>query len=258
MTGSPATPRRPSSATEDGRPRRARHRRRVRLAAGLVLLAGLSLAGAGARTLLAPSATQQRPADFGELPPDGPGAAPSAGPATLSAAPPVRVRIPGIGLDDPLTDLHVEQDGHLAAPADPDQVGWWSEGPRPGDSGAAIIVGHVDSLTGPAAFAGLSALRPGNTITVDRSDLTTVTFTVQALRQYDKAAFPDDQVYTDGGAPQLRLITCSGTYDRAQHEYPDNLVVYASLTTPPPPPSTPSPASAPTPASASASDGRRT
>lgn len=91
-----------------------------------------------------------------------------------------------------------------------------------------VIVGHVDSATGPGAFHGLSSLRPGDEITLTRDDRTTVTFTVQALRQYEKDALPDSQVYATTGPPTLRLITCGGAYDRGRGEYRDNLVVYAT------------------------------
>ncbi|MDJ0460655.1 class F sortase [Streptomyces sp. H27-C3] len=145
-----------------------------------------------------------------------------------NAAPPIRIRIPAIGLDQDLIGLRVQQDGRLGVPRNPAQIGWWSDGPRPGDPGAAVVVGHVDSTTGPGAFHGLSTLRPGDEVTLTRDDRSSVTFTVQALRQYEKDDLPDSQVYATMGPPALRLITCSGTYDSARGEYRDNLVVYAT------------------------------
>ena len=225
MTG-PAAPGRPPSAPEGGRPRRAH-----RLAAAVVIV-GTALASAGTAALVTGAPRPPRGVDVGTLP----GLRGTGGPTpgTGTAAPPVRIRIDRIGLDDPLTGLRVQQDGHLGTPADPDQVGWWTDGPRPGDRGAAIVVGHVDSSTGPAAFYRLSALRPGDRISVDRADRTRVTFTVTALRQYDKDTFPDDEVYATTGTPALRLITCGGTYDRRRAEYRANLVVYATRSTPHP------------------------
>ncbi|MEE4546998.1 class F sortase [Streptomyces sp. V4-01] len=169
-------------------------------------------------------------ADIGALPAARPAA--SAPAPVPSAPPPTRIRIMRIALSDPLVGLDVQQDGHLAAPEDPAQVGWWSGGPRPGDPGAAIIVGHVDSTTGPAAFYGVSSLRPGDEISIDRADRSRVTFTVKALRQYDKDALPDSEVYALAGPPSLRLITCGGAYDAARGGYRDNVVVYATLTSP--------------------------
>ncbi|MFI6339851.1 class F sortase [Streptomyces sp. NPDC050535] len=80
-----------------------------------------------------------------------------------------------------------------------------SDGPLPGDPGATVIVGHVDSATGPGAFYGLSTLHPGDKVTLLREDRSTISFTIRALRQYEKDAFPDSQVYATGGPPALRL-----------------------------------------------------
>ncbi|WP_433888478.1 class F sortase [Streptomyces sp. CA-111067] len=215
------------------------------------VLAGIGMMTAGACALLTDRPPATTRVDVGTLPvPATAGghaaAMPPAAPA--EAAAPVRIRIPSIGLDRTLTGLQVMQDGHLGVPDNPGQVGWWSDGPRPGDPGAAIVVGHVDSLTGPAAFYGLSTLRPGNSITIDRADHTHIVFTVQALRQYEKDAFPDDQVYATTGPPTLRLITCGGTYAGPAGGYLDNIVVYATPAAPRPArPSGAAPKALPTP-----------
>ncbi|MFD7797438.1 class F sortase [Streptomyces sp. NPDC059759] len=148
-----------------------------------------------------------------------------------TAATPTRIRIPAIGIDRPLISLRVQQDGHLAAPGEPGQIGWWSDGPRPGAPGATVVVGHVDSATGPGAFYDLSTLRPGDEVTLLRGDRSSITFTIRALRQYEKNSFPDSQVYATSGPPALHLLTCSGAYDRKRSEYQDNLVVYATPST---------------------------
>ncbi|MQS16749.1 class F sortase [Streptomyces kaniharaensis] len=247
---SPTTPGRPPSSSEEGgRPASTPAIRPApprRPAALLAVAAGLALASAGSIALTTSEPGPRPRTDIGTLPALRNTASPPAQ-TDSTAAEPEGIHIPAIALDSPLTDLQVTPDGHLPAPDDPDQIGWWSAGPRPGGPGAAVVVGHVDSRTGPAAFYRLSDLRPGDLITIDRQDRTHVDFTVKALRQYDKDHFPDDQVYTTAGTPQLRLITCGGTFDQQRHEYRDNLVVYATLTpttaaqpsTPPPPPPPP-------------------
>ncbi|WP_078661656.1 class F sortase [Streptomyces sp. NRRL B-24484] len=219
-------PGRPSPAAGDGRPGRGSSTRTRRGAVVTALLIGLALTGVGAANLTSapgyggPAAVR----DIGELPSAVAGE--PAGPEVLRA-PPTRLRIPRIGVDTALTDLQVQGDGHLATPDDPNVAGWWSQGPAPGSPGAAVIVGHVDSLTGPAVFAGLSVLRPGDTITVEGNDGTVTDFTVQALRTYAKDDFPDGLVFEGSTVPSLRLITCGGTYDRDTREYLSNLVVFA-------------------------------
>ncbi|MFE0462980.1 class F sortase, partial [Kitasatospora sp. NPDC058965] len=216
------------------------------------LACGLTLAGAGAAGLLQHATTKVAAVaapNVGALPTTAPAAGRAAGrdpgkppadaPAPDRHAPPVRLRIPRIGVDTAVTDVQVESDGHLAAPATPEAVGWWSNGPAPGGAGNAILVGHVDSLTGPAVFAGLSELRPGDSIEVAEADGATVTFAVQALRGFTKDDFPDDLVYGPSAVPGLRLITCGGAYDRDAHAYLSNLVVFAAPAGPSPSASSP-------------------
>ena len=45
--------------------------------------------------------------------------------------------------------------------------------------------------------------------------------------QHPKADFPTARVYGRTPGPTLRLITCSGTFDRATGHYLDNTVVFA-------------------------------
>src|SRR5438105_1205772 len=104
-----------------------------------------------------------RPAQLGTAgPPGPPGASPSHG------SPPVRLRIPSIGVDSSLGRLGLNQDGSIEVPADFNQAGWYDKGPTPGEVGPAVLLGHLDSYTGPAVFARLGSLKPGAEILVNR------------------------------------------------------------------------------------------
>ncbi|MDK3257956.1 class F sortase [Blastococcus capsensis] len=145
------------------------------------------------------------------------------------AAPPVEVSIPAIGVQESLIGLRVRPDGELQAPEDYGDAGWWSAGPAPGDPGAALFVGHVDSQEGPAVFYRLRELQPGDVVSVRRSDGTTAEFVVQGSETFSKEAIPDEVVYRSDGKPSLHLVTCGGTFDRATGNYRDNVVVFADL-----------------------------
>jgi sortase (surface protein transpeptidase) len=142
---------------------------------------------------------------------------------------PVQLLIPALELDAPVIPLELEETGELEVPEDPDNTGWFTGGPEPGEPGAAVIAGHVDSKTGPAVFHGLRDLSPGDEITVVGAGGESATFSVDRLEQHDKAQFPTVDVYGPTDSPELRLITCSGGFDRASGHYKDNLVVFASL-----------------------------
>lgn len=150
-------------------------------------------------------------------------------PATSTSVKPVRLRIPGIGVDSDLERLHRDDRGVLVAPAYADQAGWWADGVVPGRVGAAVIVGHLDTIQGPAVFVRLQRLRPGDPIEVTMSDGSTVRFSVDGSRVVGKALFPSDAVYGATPDPQLRLITCSEPFDPVAHTYTDNLVVFATM-----------------------------
>ena len=157
--------------------------------------------------------------------------APTAAPRAVRAgrpARPVRVQIPSIGVDAPLISLRLDRTGALEVPDRFDLAGWWAGGPRPGERGPAVIVGHVDSRTGPAVFFRLRDLRRGDAVVVRRRDGTSVRFIVRSSERYAKDRFPTSRVYGATRAPELRLITCSGTFDRTSGHYLDNTVVYAT------------------------------
>lgn len=147
---------------------------------------------------------------------------------------PVRLRIPAIGVDAPVTGLGLDSEGALEVPpADrADTAGWYADGPAPGEPGTAVVAGHVDSPAGRAVFYLLGGLTRGSTITVTRRDGRAVGFSVYAVEAYQKDAFPSRKVYRSTAAPELRVITCGGGY-REGTGYLGNVVVYASLAQPP-------------------------
>jgi hypothetical protein len=145
---------------------------------------------------------------------------------------PVRLRIPDAGVDASVTPLGLESDGSLAVPKDWEDVGWYERGPRPGQTGAAVLVGHFDSTTGPAVFYRLGELRPGDQVEVVGASSASAMFTIERAERVEKTAFPTDEVYGPVDRPELRLITCDGAFDRSTGHYVDNLVLYAYATAP--------------------------
>lgn len=150
-------------------------------------------------------------------------------PPTRSTAKPVRLVIPKIGVDSSLEKLRQDSRGVLVAPEYADTAGWWSNGVVPGDIGAAVLVGHLDTILGPAVFVHLKQLRPGDLVEVRMSDGRTVKFSVDGSHVVKKALFPSDEVYGATPDAQLRLITCSEPFDPVAHSYTDNLVLFATL-----------------------------
>ncbi|WP_229830785.1 class F sortase [Actinoplanes ianthinogenes] len=144
-------------------------------------------------------------------------------------AEPVRLRIPALRVDSGLQPLGLRRDGTIAVPDRVEVAGWYRFGPRPGQPGPAVILGHVDSKTGPGIFARLSGLRAGALVGVERADGSSVTFRITGLSRVPKVEFPTDLVYAPTLDPTLRLVTCGGSFDAARGSYRDNVIAFADL-----------------------------
>jgi sortase (surface protein transpeptidase) len=149
--------------------------------------------------------------------------------AHASTAKPVRIEIPAIDVSSALHRLARGADGAIETPPDWHTAGWFRGGVRPGQRGPAVVLGHVDSTTGPAVFYRLRELAPGDEIRILREDGSTVRFVVHRSAHYPKARFPTGEVYLPTPEPELRLITCGGEFDRDAASYRENLVVFARL-----------------------------
>ncbi|MFF0878559.1 class F sortase [Micromonospora aurantiaca (nom. illeg.)] len=155
----------------------------------------------------------------------------AAAPVRKPASRPVRLAVPAIKVNAPVTPVGQAKDGSVDVPplTEHDQTGWYDRGAVPGDPGRAIIVGHVDTKSGPAVFYRLRSLKPGARIQVTRADRSVVTFKVDSVEYFDKANLPAARVYGDSGPAELRLITCGGEWVGGRTGYQDNVIVFASL-----------------------------
>ena len=209
-------------------------RDRRALLAGVALLATLALTGCATA---APAAHVATPAPTSS-PTVQPAAAKAAGfqdPAAdgsqaTTATRPVRIEIPSIKVDAGLIDLARGADGVLAAPPSTvlDKAGWYAKGTVPGQTGPAVIAGHVDWVDRIAVFHRLDELKPGAMITVVMNDGSTVRFAVDDVRKVSKFHFPTASVYGPTPDPQLRVITCGGPFDDARDIYSENVIVSAT------------------------------
>ena len=150
--------------------------------------------------------------------------------SVLAGSNPVSLQIPKINVDTEFeAPLGLFPDGEIEVPDSYTAVGWYENSPTPGELGPAIILGHVDSIAGPAVFYSLGQLEVGDDIYVGRKDGSVAHFQVTLLERYEQVEFPVEKVYGDIDHAGLRLITCSGIFSRGSQRYSHNLVVYAKL-----------------------------
>lgn len=159
---------------------------------------------------------------------------PSLEPGNVSTSPtdeienPSYIEIPSIGAKSDLIPTGVEPDGKLETPPvkQPEQASWYEGFSEPGETGRpAVILGHVDGNGKKGVFYRLNEVKVNDVVIVDDKE-----FIVYKLETYPKETFPGEAVYAPSEQPELRLITCGGTFGRARPgHYDDNVVVYARM-----------------------------
>lgn len=143
---------------------------------------------------------------------------------------PVELRIPKLNLETEFeAPLGLNEDRTIEVPETYTKVGWYENGATPGEIGPAVVLGHVDSFEGPAVFWPLGKLEEGDEIEVERADGTVAVFEVEYSERFDQDEFPTELVYGPTEKPTLRLVTCSGSFDKLAQKYSHNLVVFATL-----------------------------
>lgn len=204
-----------------------RGRGRVRLAG----FTGAALIVGGAMAILIAALAQQH------APVPAPSAAGDIGPAavtgpTLHRSLPVSLAIPEIGVQSKVLRLGRNTDGTMQVPnlgTQANEAAWYKYSVTPGQAGASVIEGHVDSYQGAAVFFRLGALKPGDRIDVTLADGITAVFRVTGVREYAKDKYPANIIYGRTSYAALRLITCGGDFDSTTGHYLNSVVVFASL-----------------------------
>lgn len=151
--------------------------------------------------------------------------------AAVEPGVPGRIEIPALAVDAPVDPI-AASGGILRPPADPDRVGWWEAGARPGGRrGATLLTGHSVS-NGDGALDHLSDLRPGALVELHleagprgRAGRI-VSYRVDSVTPYDREdlARHASRLFATHGRPSLVLVTC---IDFDGSSYRGNVVVVA-------------------------------
>ncbi len=140
---------------------------------------------------------------------------------------PTRLKIPGIGVDTAILSLGLTANGAMDVPKSPTEVAWFNLGPRPGKSGSAVIAGHYDWTNNmPAVFANIHKLRIGDKIYIEDEKGVITAFVVSKTRVYGKDEIVPEVFISNDGKARLNLITCTGSWNKAEKTYSNRLVVF--------------------------------
>lgn len=174
--------------------------------------------------ILAAEAPLPTPVTVDDLPP----------PLPVAVGVPKRIRIATAGIDANVELVGLERDGSVSTPKNYDNTGWYEPGPRPGEPGNAVMLGHVDSaaLKRGAVFWNLRLVKPGDDITVVSDDGIAHHFTVTGQQQYNPQNVPIAEIFGQVDGVHLNLITCDATtpFNRRTGEYGGWLLVTADAT----------------------------
>ena len=182
--------------------------------------------------------------------PQPPTAAPAPSPSPSASAPPEvdttqdatyarirpgypdRVIVPSLDVDAPVLPIKAP-DRTLVPPADPQVLGWWSDGAQPGAStGSALVVGHTVH-SGGGALDDLETLGEGDQVLVRSSRtedgqgaLGTMEYVVETVRVYRKGRLAEEaaELFSQEVDGRLVLLTCE---DWDGTRYLSNVVVTA-------------------------------
>jgi LPXTG-site transpeptidase (sortase) family protein len=148
--------------------------------------------------------------------------------APASTALPVRLLIPKIGVDAPVTVKGLDADGAMQNPSGPEDVAWYDFTARPGQPGNAVFSGHLDYHDyGAAVFAHLREMQAGDLVEVRLEDGTVRSYTVTLSVLYPADAAPTPEIVGPTDREMVTLVTCGGTWQGRPQGYSHRLVVRA-------------------------------
>jgi LPXTG-site transpeptidase (sortase) family protein len=202
----------------------------LRYLAVFAFVAGASLLVIGLTRDRPPAASESSPPGFDLRPTVAGDAATETGTAPVSASPeptatpfdgPIaRMKIPAIGVDNPIEEIGLV-DNTLDVPKDANRnIGWYYPYPRPGEGKNAVFAAHknFDFKDGP--FADLDQLLPGSEVIVEMEDGPTYVYKVIFYQRYNVDSMPTGELIAapqkPANAEWVTLITCGGLFQATQ------------------------------------------
>ena len=142
----------------------------------------------------------------------------------------MRIEIPKISINAVVESVGLTPDGAMDAPKGPSNVGWFSLGPRPGETGSAVIDGHSGWKNHiPAVFDNLYKLSKGDKVYIQDPKGATVAFVVREIESYKPNQDASDVFISSDGKGHLNLITCTGFWNKILKSHSNRLVVFTDM-----------------------------
>ena len=147
-------------------------------------------------------------------------------------APPERIIIASIGVNAYVQKVGINRKGDMGIPNNFSDAGWYKYGPLAGNTGSAVIAGHVDNaLALDGVFKHVGELTPGAKIKIVTEKGQVVRFVVYDVQTYLYDNVPNELVFKKDDDAYLNLVTCGGKWIEESHSYDRRIVVYAKRMT---------------------------
>ena len=138
---------------------------------------------------------------------------------------PLRLTIPGLGVDGPVIAVGLAPDGSMEVPQRPQDVGWYQYSARPGAKGNSVLAGHLNWYGADGVFRRLAEAVPGDAVTVRAADGEERTYAVEWHEEWPLNTAPVGKVFEPLDVPALTLITCGGRWNAATQRYDTRVVI---------------------------------
>ncbi|WP_409251766.1 class F sortase [Bacillus sp. SCS-153A] len=142
---------------------------------------------------------------------------------------PEKITIPSIGMEAEIAGVGILENGEMEVPDNINEAGWFQPGVKPGAQGNAVLAGHLDGKGKPGAFYHIKKLQKGDKVEISGKSGEVLTFEVLGVESYYTDEAPLERIFGYHSDSRLNLITCSGDFNREEHEYEERLVVYTQL-----------------------------
>jgi LPXTG-site transpeptidase (sortase) family protein len=148
---------------------------------------------------------------------------------TVSSDVPQRLIIPAIGINANVQRTGVSKKGTMAVPTNYTDVGWYRYGSVPGESGSAVMAGHLDNGFGlSAVFKHLADLNAGDDVYVKDASGEMLHFKVRKVELLDPTS-STQEIFASSNSSHLNLITCEGDWIPSKKMYSGRRVVFTDF-----------------------------
>lgn len=120
-----------------------------------------------------------------------------------------------LGINSRVVRLSVRENSEPKYPTSIHDVGWYENSAKPGENGAALLVGHISGSEKAGVFKDLTKLVPGDEFQLELGDGTIKNYYIVKMEAYKRNAPDYASLMTSvvPGKPGLNLLTAVGAFE---------------------------------------------